>query len=103
MLLDTNILIYALTKNSPKQEAARKFILDNKKLLSIAHQNVNEAIRLLTHPRTPKKINTKTTVRVITNVISNLQIITPKPDTFYLCINLLEKHNVISNQVFDTY
>ena len=103
MLLDTNILVYSLTKGSPKKEVARKFILENKKNLVVAHQNVNEAIRLLTHPKTPKKISTKTAVKVVIKIISKLRIATPKPETFYLCINLLEKYNIKSNRVFDAY
>lgn len=103
MLLDSNIIIYALTDGSEKQEGAQSFILQNKERLRVAHQNINESIRLLTHPKTPKKINPLKAIRIVTQITNQLQIIAPKQETLQISLALIKKHNIWSNQIFDAY
>jgi predicted nucleic acid-binding protein len=103
MLLDTNIIIYSLSSKSSKKEKAQRFILSKKNKLVIAHQNINEAIRLLTHPKTPKRISTKKAIRIVSNATSELKIITPKPTTLHTALILIKKYNIRSNQIFDAY
>ncbi|MBU0570269.1 type II toxin-antitoxin system VapC family toxin [Patescibacteria group bacterium] len=103
MLLDTNIIIYSLSSKSDKKIRAQEFILKNKNRLTIAHQNINEAIRFLTHPKTPKNISAKKAIRIVLNATSELKIISPKPITLHTALALIKKYNIKSNQVFDTY
>ena len=103
MLLDSNIIIYSVTEKSPKQSAARKFISLHKDNLSVAHQNINESIRLLTHPKTPEKIPLSKATRVVTKITNQLDIITPKPETLHLSLILIKRYKIRSNQIFDAY
>lgn len=50
MLIDSNILVYAINILSPKHKKAQNFLQENITKLEIAHQNIFETLRVLTHP-----------------------------------------------------
>lgn len=55
MLIDSNILIYAINLDSPKSKIAQEFLKENLDNLEITHQNILESIRILTHPKFSNK------------------------------------------------
>ena len=59
MLLDSNILVYAINVRSPKNQVAQKFLQENLKELVVAHQNILETMRVLTHPKFPHPLSVR--------------------------------------------
>lgn len=103
MLLDTNILVYSLNIDSFKYEIARKFIRENSRNLEIAHQNILEGIRVLTRQKFSNPIKLKEALNAITSLSSSLNIISPKQSTYYLALEMIEKHKLAGNRIFDAY
>ena len=48
MLVDTNILVYAINLSASKHELARNFLRNEFQNVVIAHQNILESLRVLT-------------------------------------------------------
>ena len=65
MLIDSNILIYAINTDSPKHKKAQGFLEENLGDLEIAHQNVLETIRVLTHGKFSNPMKLKDALRAI--------------------------------------
>src|SRR5258708_5557207 len=103
MLVDSNILIYAINLDSPKSTEAQKFLKDNVGNLEITHQNVLESIRVLTHPKfaSPMKIND--CLKSITNIAESSHIVYPDQQSYYLVLELMENYNLSGNRIFDAY
>jgi predicted nucleic acid-binding protein len=103
MLLDSNILIYALNSSSPKCAAAQTFIRQNCSQAVVAQQNIFEAIRVLTHPKFSAPFKPKQAVKAVTAISSQLQIIQPAFETTQLTVELIKKYRVTGSQIFDAY
>ena len=103
ILLDTNIIVYSLDKKSPKNYIATNFIKGNAENLAITHQNINEALRVVTHPKHPKPMNIESAIGAITGIAEGLSIIFPKENTIFITLELLNKYKIKSNNVFDAY
>lgn len=103
MLIDSNILIYAINEASPKQKKAQKFLKENISSLIISHQVVLETIRVLTHPKFSNPMKTTDAVRSISAIASSCQIITPTPMTYYLTFEYIKKFKLCGNRIFDAY
>lgn len=103
MLVDTNILIYAINEDSPKHIAAKKFLDENQKILVVSHQVVLEAIRVLTHPKFSRPMASSSAVKSISAIAEACQIITPNQKTYYLTLELIKKFTLGGNRIFDAY
>ena len=103
MLLDTNIVIYAINSASPKHRQAQKFIREYQSSLKIAHQNIFEALRVLTHPHFSNPATTDKALKAVGNITSGLSIIYPVFETYYLAVQLIKKYCLDSDKVFDAY
>jgi predicted nucleic acid-binding protein len=103
MLIDSNILIYAINASSPKHTASQTFIQENISSLSIAHQNIFETLRVLTHPNFANPMKIQDAVMSIETIIEHSRIITPDYLTHRIALELITKHNITSNQIFDAY
>lgn len=103
MLADSNILIYAINRRSSKHAAAKTFLQNNIGNLEIAHQNILETLRVLTHPKFPSPMKIHDAVKAIGNILKTCRIICPNEKTYYLTLLLIEKNRFISDQIFDTY
>lgn len=103
MLVDSNIIIYAINQDSSKSKVARNFLQKTKVSLEVSHQNIFEAFRVLTHKQfsNPMKINTAQ--EEILEAIKNCRIIIPDNVTHHLAFALIEKNNLTGNKVFDAY
>lgn len=102
MLVDTNILIYAINADSPKNKSAQQF-LNNFKELEVAHQNIFEALRVLTHPKFTKPMKVRIAQQAILAILKVLTIIIPDHKTHYIAFELINKHNLVGNRIFDAY
>jgi len=102
ILLDSNIIVYSLNSASPKHKAAQDFILSNSHLI-VTHQNITESLRILTHPKFKYPFSINRALKAIMEIVNNLEIISPNPQTLLVAIAIISKHNLRSNHIFDAY
>jgi len=103
MLIDTNILIYSLNADSPKYAAAQNFLKKHKEDLEITHQNILEAIRILTHTKFPDPMDPKQAVEAILKIAESGRIISPNFRTVLVSLEFTKKHSLVGNRIFDAY
>jgi len=103
MLIDTNILIYAINEDSPKHKVAKKFLSESKVILVVSHQVIFEAIRVLTHPKFSMPMESPSAVKSISAIAEACQIITPNQKTYYLTLELIKQFSLGGNRIFDAY
>ena len=103
MLVDTNILVYAINADSPKNKQAQAFLLRNTSKLLIAHQNIFETLRVLTHPKFSYPMDPKTAQESVDAIVDACTIIYPNYKTYRLAFELIKKHDLVGNRIFDAY
>ena len=103
VLIDSNIIIYALNSSSPKNLAAQEYIEGNKQSLYFSPQNVLETLRILTHSKYVNPMPSTTALACIQSVTKHLTVISPDLETYEIFLGLIKKHGIGSNQVFDAY
>jgi predicted nucleic acid-binding protein len=102
MLLDSNILIYAINESSPKHELAQHFLQANRSRLVISHQNITEVLRVLTHPIYPNPMTPIQALESIKAIASKATVIYPTSNTEQLFYSLIKKYQIKGDQTFDT-
>ena len=103
ILVDSNILIYAINAGSKKSEIAQHFLTKNQAVLCIAQQNICEVLRVLTHLHTPNHISTMRAIEAISLISDQLTVISPLPVTEYITKELIIQNNISGNKIFDAY
>ena len=103
MIIDTNILIYSINSDSPKHKQAQKFLKDNEEELEISHQNVLEAIRVLTHKSFSTPMTVKYAIKAVLSIAKSSTIISPNQSTYYLAVELIRTYKLTGNRIFDAY
>lgn len=103
MLIDSNILVYAINSSSPKHQAAKQFLRENIENLIVAHQNIFETLRVITHPKFPSPMSPVNALESIKRIINVCRIITPDYKTHNIALELIKKHNLCADMVFDAY
>jgi predicted nucleic acid-binding protein len=103
MLIDSNILVYAINADSPKSTEAQIFLLRNSDNLEVAHQNIFEALRVLTHPKFSQPMKPNDAQDSIMAIVNACKIIYPNNKTHYLALELIKEHNLFGNKIFDAY
>lgn len=103
MLIDSNVIIYALNSASPKNQESRLFIKAQAKRAVIAHQNILEVTRVMTHPKFANKFSVTTITKGIEQVTRAMKIIYPQEETLFVYQNLIKKYQPEGNRVFDLY
>lgn len=103
MLVDSNILIYAINRRSLKHKAAQIFLQNNIGHLEVAHQNILEILRVLTHPKFPSPMKIKDALKAINNIVKTCRVIYPEEKTYHITFLLIEENKPVSDQIFDTY
>lgn len=103
MLIDSNILVYAINSSSPKHIDAQKFIQRNVGKLQVAHQNIFETLRVLTHAKFRNPMKTNEAVVAVESIIKACDIIAPDYKTHRIALELIKKYKIVSNQIFDAY
>jgi predicted nucleic acid-binding protein len=103
ILIDSNILIYAINSSSPKQKAAQDFLQTNVGYLVTAHQNVFESLRVLTHPKFQAPMPSIEAIAAINAITEHCRIIAPGYDTLEIALALVKKHQLSGDKIFDAY
>lgn len=103
MIVDTNILIYAINSDSQKHKQAQKFLIDYSTELEITHQNVLETIRVLTHRKSSHPMSLKNALDAILTIAKSCTVISPDQNTYHLAIELIKNYKVSGNRIFDVY
>lgn len=103
MVIDSNILIYALNPSSPKHASARQFLSQEKKLF-LTQQNIFETIRIITHKKFPKPLSSNQAVKVIGVLLNTIsRILPPTIQTPAITLELIKKYQISGTEVFDAY
>jgi predicted nucleic acid-binding protein len=103
MLIDSNILIYAINSSSPKNIAAQKYLEENIDELIVAHQNIFETLRVITHPKFPSPMSPVQALNAVNEIIRVCRIISPDYKTHNIALEMIKKYNLSSDKVFDAY
>lgn len=103
MLIDSNILVYSINNLSPKHKKAQDFLQENIGQLEIAHQNIFETLRILTHPKFPSPMKTNAALRSMENILNVCRIISPDYRTHNIALELIKKYKLKTDLVFDAY
>ena len=103
MLVDSNILVYSINRRSAKHVAAKNFFQSKAGDLKIAHQNIFETLRILTHPKFPFPMKINEALKAIDNILKSCQVVSPNEKTYYITFLLIRENRVKSDQIFDAY
>jgi predicted nucleic acid-binding protein len=103
ILIDTNIIVYSINKSSPKSEVARTFLQNNANHLYLAHQNILEALRVLTHKKFPTPMTIKEAIFAVHKIADACGIIAPNYMTYPIAFEFIKKHSLNADKIFDAY
>lgn len=103
MLIDSNILVYSINSSSPKHKQAQEFLQGNLGELAVAHQNIFETLRVLTHPKFPSPMKIDDAIGAIENILKGCIVISPDYRTHHITLELIKKHSLSGDLVFDAY
>jgi len=103
MLVDSNILIYAINSSSPKHRMAQEFLQTQANNIVIAHQNIFESLRLLTHKKFPNPMLSSNAIRAINAIAEHCQVVAADQGAHHIALALIQKHNLVGDKVFDAY
>ncbi len=103
MLIDSNILIYAINSSSPKHKTAQKFLQENINELVIAHQNIFETLRVLTHSKFLSPMSPTDAIEAVQSITKVSRIIAPDYKTHHIALELIKKNKLSADLIFDAY
>lgn len=103
ILIDSNILVYAINTSSPKNTVSRRYISTYTHELCITHQNIFETLRILTHPKFDNKHDTIKAIAAISTIADHVQLLTPQNQTPYIALELIRRYTITSNAIYDAY
>lgn len=103
MLIDSNILIYALNTSSPKFTTAQNFLQQHSHELVFAQQNIFETLRILTHPKFPHPFSTSQAIEAVEAITDQATILSPTYETPTIAKTLIKKYKITGTEIFDAY
>ena len=103
ILVDSNILVYAINRRSPKNTQAEDFLQKFVGNFLVAHQNILEALRVLTHPKFPNPMQLNSAIAALQSIINAATIISPDHRTYRITAELIKNYTLKSDQIFDAY
>lgn len=103
MLIDSNILVYAINSSSPKHKLAQSFLEENIRELVVAHQNIFETLRVITHPKFPSPMSPEHALESVQNIVNACRIISPDYKTHSIALEMIKKYTLTADLVFDAY
>lgn len=103
VLIDSNIIVYAISKTSPKTSKAENFLRISSGGFALAHQNILESLRILTHPKFPEPMKLSAAISEVQKIAAAGQIIYPDYRTYPLAVELIKTYKVKSDEIFDAY
>ncbi|MBD3365760.1 PIN domain-containing protein [candidate division WWE3 bacterium] len=105
-LLDSNVLVYAVNAKSDFHgEALQVYNQLELGLFKgiVAHQNVLEATRVLTHGKYKETLSPSVALERMAPVLSLCRIVHPGYHSWRIVSELITKYDLKSNMVFDAY
>lgn len=104
ILVDTNVFVFASNKSSSKHKAALQFIKTSPNIC-LAHQNIVETLRVVTHPKYLRPQSIERASKQIQSFIdqASVKIISPKNDTLQIFLKLMQVYKPKGNAIFDSY
>ena len=103
ILVDSNVLIYAINSRSPKSNRAQSFLKNSAGNFSVAHQNILESLRVLTHPKFPKPMKIESAISSLEAITNAASIVSPDYRTQRIALDLIRRHRLVSDEIFDAY
>ncbi|OGG24214.1 hypothetical protein A3A79_03430 [Candidatus Gottesmanbacteria bacterium RIFCSPLOWO2_01_FULL_43_11b] len=103
MLVDSNIIVYAINTSSPKHKRAQEFCQQKKSNLVVTHQNVLESLRVLTHPKFSHPMAARSALRAVNAIVSAFSLITPLYETLEITQMFMKEHSLVADKIFDAY
>lgn len=103
MLVDSNIVVYAINSTSPKHIKAQKFLQNNLDNLELAHQNIFETLRVLTHPKFPHPMKPRDAILALERIMEICMIVHPDYRTHQIALEMIKKYQISSDKIFDGY
>lgn len=103
MLIDTNLIIYAINSASPKHNQAKRFLSQNQSSLIVAHQNILEGMRVLTHAKFSHPMTFFQAEKAVDAITKVATIISPTEETLPIAVVLMHKYTRAANRIFDAY
>lgn len=103
MLVDSNILVYAINSASTKHQKARQFLQDRQHNLELAHQNIFETLRVLTHPKFPHPMRPKQAIEALEQIMEGCRIVHPDYGTHGVALEMVRVYNLKADKIFDAY
>ncbi len=100
VLVDTNVLVYAIDEDSIFHERSQKLLLDSDHILHTTSKNLSEFLVVLTR-NAELKISTNVALDLLGDLISNLKIIYPNEKSFDRFKKLLRKYNPKGLRIHD--
>ncbi len=103
ILVDSNVLVYAINRPSPKHTLAQKFLQENIEKSVLAQQNILETFRVLTHPKFSSPMNQAEAIEAVMRIADSCEIITPDYKTHEMTLELVKKYQLRGDQIYDAY
>ncbi len=103
ILIDSNILVYAINRDSPKHKRAKAYLADHQKELALAQQNILETVWVLTHRKFTHPMTSRAALDAASRIATVATLITPVRATYYLACDLIKQHRLSGDRVFDAY
>ena len=106
VLIDTNLLVYSSNTVSTKNKIAvefRELAVNNFFVPVVAHQNILEMIRVLTHSKYEKPYTLKKALEQSENFENLCRVIYPDSGTLKIAKAFAIKYKINSNIIFDCY
>lgn len=102
ILIDSNILINATNTHSEKHIIALNF-LEQIPQGCISIQNINEFLRVSTHPIFQNPLTQAQAITQIKKFMNIFEVVTPSEQTTLIHLDLLDKYKSTSNQIYDNF
>jgi predicted nucleic acid-binding protein len=92
ILIDTNILIYAIDADSRFHNSALKLLFDPTLKLFTTSKNLSEFLVVLTRNK-EIELSTAECFELLNSLLTDINILYPNPTTFKIFQNLISKYN----------
>ena len=103
ILVDSNVIIYAINRSSPKHEAAQAFLQEHHGQVVLAHQNIMESLRVLTHKKFQNPMTPVAAIRAVGSIAEACHVIAPDWGAYHVALALVKKHELAGDKIFDAY
>lgn len=101
ILVDSNILIYAINSASPKHIPAQDFLQVRVGQLAITPQNVFECLRVLTHQKFPKPMTPSAAAAAVGSITKACRLVLPSYTAYHVSLELIQKYHLSGDKIFD--